>query len=85
MRLLEVVGIIFYINFLFENSLIPLYKDFGKKSMPLDQLVKSIFSSMTPAIVIFLCGFYVLLHAWLNAMAELLRFADRGFYKVSNI
>ena len=27
-------------------------------------------------------GFYGFLHCWLNAFAEMLRFADRMFYKV---
>lgn len=27
-------------------------------------------------------GFFAILHSWLNAFAEMLRFADRLFYKV---
>jgi len=27
-------------------------------------------------------GFFAILHSWLNAFAEMLRFADRMFYKV---
>lgn len=32
-------------------------------------------------LVLFL-GFFAFLHCWLNAFAEMLRFADRMFYKV---
>ena len=34
-----------------------------------------------PGTIAYLCGFYCLLHAWMNASAEMLRFADRMFYK----
>ena len=30
-------------------------------------------------------GFFAILHSWLNAFAEMLRFADRLFYKVRSI
>ncbi len=33
--------------------------------------------------LILMLGFYAFLHCWLNAFAEMLRFADRMFYKVS--
>lgn len=32
-----------------------------------------------------LLGFFAFLHCWLNAFAEMLRFADRMFYKVRNL
>lgn len=32
-----------------------------------------------------LLGFFAFLHCWLNAFAEMLRFADRMFYEVRNL
>lgn len=37
---------------------------------------------MFPGSLVLLCGFFAILHAWLNAFAEMMRFADRMFYKV---
>lgn len=78
----EVIGVIFYISFLFERFMIPVFRDFGVKPMSPENLVVSIFGSMMPATMTLLCGFFCLLHSWLNAFAEITRFADRMFYKV---
>ncbi|XP_066995811.2 sterol O-acyltransferase 1 [Anabrus simplex] len=78
---LEVVGVIFYSSYLFERFLIPMFRDYGVKHFSLEKLVISIFGSMMPATLAFLCTFYGLLHSWMNAFAELMRFADRMFYK----
>ena len=32
--------------------------------------------------IIYFSGFFAILHSWFNAFAEMLRFADRMFYKV---
>lgn len=40
------------------------------------------FACVLPGVISFLCGFYCLLHAWLNAFAEMLKFGDRLFYEV---
>jgi sterol O-acyltransferase len=83
---LEVIGIIFYISFIFERFLVPLYHDFGlqnhQKTCLSESLVVGMFGSMMPGTLLMLCGFYCLLHSWMNAFAELMRFADRMFYKV---
>jgi sterol O-acyltransferase len=83
---LEVIGAIFYIAFIFERFLIPIYRDFGLRNHQnaslSELLVVGIFGSMMPATLAFMCGFYCLLHSWMNAFAELLCFADRMFYKV---
>lgn len=42
----------------------------------------SVFSCMLPATMILVLGFFAILHSWLNAFAEMTRFADRMFYKV---
>lgn len=46
-------------------------------------LVLAVFGCMLPGTLVLLCGFFCLLHSWLNAFAEMLRFGDRMFYQVS--
>ncbi|KAI8834482.1 hypothetical protein BC829DRAFT_407095 [Chytridium lagenaria] len=38
-------------------------------------------NSMFPSMVLFVFGFFGVLHSWLNLWAELLQFADREFYR----
>lgn len=78
----EVMLVIFYMAFIFERLLIPVFRQFGASPLEPRALVLSVFGTMMPGTLAFLCGFYCLLHSWLNATAELLRFADRMFYKV---
>jgi hypothetical protein len=83
---MEVIGCIFYAAFIFERFLLPMYRDFGlpyHQNMPLRKmLVVGVFGSMIPGTFILVLAFYCLLHAWMNAFAELMHFADRTFYKV---
>lgn len=37
---------------------------------------------MLPGTLVLVLGFFCILHSWLNAFAEMLKFADRMFYKV---
>ncbi|XP_049854084.1 sterol O-acyltransferase 2 [Schistocerca gregaria] len=80
-HLTEVFGVIFFISFVFERSLVPMFRNFGKQQLSPKAMVVAIFGSMVPSITVFLCGFYCILHAWMNAFAEITRFADRMFYK----
>lgn len=73
---------VFYVAFLFERFVIPVYKEFGLEPLNLRAFILRTFSTTMPGIIIFVCGFYCLLHAWMNTFAELLRFGDRLFYKV---
>uniref|UniRef100_A0A2M4ASL6 O-acyltransferase n=1 Tax=Anopheles triannulatus TaxID=58253 RepID=A0A2M4ASL6_9DIPT len=78
---LEVVGVIFYISFILERFLAPLFEKFGHAKISSGSFVLSLFGSIMPGSLSFLCAFYSLLHAWMNGSAELLRFADRMFYR----
>ncbi|KAF7400986.1 hypothetical protein HZH66_006170 [Vespula vulgaris] len=78
---LEVLLIIFYMAFICKRFFYPMYGKHGVKPMRREELFVNIINTSMPGILFFLCGFYCLLHAWLNACAELLRFADRLFYK----
>ena len=78
----EVAAVIFYISFIFEQFMMPKYQSFGQsQEIHIGQLVLSIFTSTMPGLLAFLCGFYCILHSWMNAAAEILRFSDRMFYK----
>ncbi|XP_050080429.1 sterol O-acyltransferase 1 [Anopheles maculipalpis] len=78
---LEVVGVVFYISFILERFLAPLFAKFGHAKISSGSFVLSLFGSIMPGSLSFLCAFYSLLHAWMNGAAELLRFADRMFYR----
>ncbi|XP_017763927.1 PREDICTED: sterol O-acyltransferase 1 [Eufriesea mexicana] len=78
---IEVLTIIFFVALLYERLLYPNFRDFGKQPIEWGTLTLNILSSMLPGILMFLCGFYLLLHSWMNAFAELLRFADKMFYQ----
>ncbi|XP_034948268.1 sterol O-acyltransferase 1 isoform X2 [Chelonus insularis] len=78
----EVILVVFYVAFMFERFVLPVYKEFGQEPFNLRGFIlNTFFNTALPGIIIFLCGFYCLLHAWMNAFAELMRFGDRIFYK----
>ncbi|XP_043268457.1 sterol O-acyltransferase 1 [Venturia canescens] len=80
-HLFEVVLVIFNMAFIFERHLIPPFEEFGKHPFELRSFVLSIYGTFFPSILVFVSGFYCLLHAWMNAAAEVTRFGDRLFYK----
>lgn len=80
-HLLEVVGCTFYNSFLAERYVLPLFRDFGRQPMTLLDLSSLLLSAVLPSGLAFVCSFYLLLHSWMNAWAEMLRFGDRMFYK----
>lgn len=45
------------------------------------ELVKFIIKLAGPSVVAWLLGFLVFFHLWLNILSEVIRYADRGFYK----
>lgn len=78
----EVAAIIFYNSFLWERFILPYWSDFGKNpQVEAGTVVRGMFACVLPGVISFLCGFYCLLHAWLNAFAEMLTFGDRLFYE----
>ncbi|XP_075969447.1 sterol O-acyltransferase 2-like isoform X2 [Anticarsia gemmatalis] len=78
----EVAAIIFYNCFLWERFIMPYWSDYGKQSkVEAGTVVRGMFACVLPGVISFLCGFYCLLHAWLNAWAEMLKFGDRLFYE----
>ncbi|KAH8294863.1 hypothetical protein KR018_003768, partial [Drosophila ironensis] len=81
-RFLEVVAVAFMYAFIHERHIHAHFAMFGlEQPMGASQVIVKLFGMMVPSAVIFLCGFYLILHSWLNFTAELLRFGDRMFYK----
>ncbi|XP_073944164.1 sterol O-acyltransferase 2 isoform X2 [Choristoneura fumiferana] len=79
---IEVAAIIFYNSFLWERFILPYWSDYGKETqVEAGTVVRGMFACVLPGVISFLCGFYCLMHAWLNAFAEMLKFGDRLFYE----
>ncbi|KAK2861894.1 hypothetical protein Q5P01_001427 [Channa striata] len=75
------MGCLFYVYFILVRLCVPVfrpenYQPFSKRTM-----VLAVFHSILPGIMILLLCFFAFLHCWLNLFGELLRFADRMFYK----
>lgn len=81
--MIEILSIIFILSFISERFMYPFYNQFGSQfyEIGLKELVGSMFNAMLPGLLCFLCGFYCVLHSWMNAFAELMRFGDRMFYR----
>lgn len=77
----EVGLAIFYLAFILERFVLP--NVLGTRHTERKWFVKNIIESSIPGILYFITGQYLLLHAWMNAWAEMLQFADRLFYKVN--
>nr|XP_016846592.1 PREDICTED: sterol O-acyltransferase 2 isoform X1 [Anolis carolinensis] len=75
------LGCLFYGSLLFKCLSIPIFSNMNKQPLTLRRLVLSVFNATLPALYLVLLMFFCFFHCWLNAFAEMLRFADRGFYK----
>ncbi|KAL6266953.1 hypothetical protein P5V15_000038 [Pogonomyrmex californicus] len=77
----EVGLAIFYLALIFERLIMPTFQVFGTRHLDQKWFIRSIIETSIPGILYFVAGQYLLLHSWMNAWAEMLRFADRLFYK----
>ncbi|KAM8930506.1 sterol O-acyltransferase 1 [Pelodytes ibericus] len=77
----QVLGCLFYAYYIFVRLCIPLFRNTSREPFSLRALVLCIFSSILPGVLVLFLAFFAFLHCWLNAFAEMLRFADRMFYK----
>uniref|UniRef100_A0A8C3K821 O-acyltransferase n=2 Tax=Neoaves TaxID=3078114 RepID=A0A8C3K821_9CHAR len=77
----QVLGSLFYAYYIFVRLCIPLFHNSSQETFNLRGLVLCIFNSILPGVLILFLVFFAFLHCWLNAFAEMLRFADRMFYK----
>uniref|UniRef100_A0A452IK03 Sterol O-acyltransferase 1 n=1 Tax=Gopherus agassizii TaxID=38772 RepID=A0A452IK03_9SAUR len=77
----QVIGSLFYAYYIFVRLCIPPFRNISQEPFNLRGLVLCIFNSILPGVLILFLVFFAFLHCWLNAFAEMLRFADRMFYK----
>lgn len=78
---LQVVVCIFFTYYIFARFCVPIFRNTGKEPGHLRALLLSTFSCMLPGTLVLILAFFSILHSWLNAFAEMLRFADRMFYR----
>ncbi|CAL8147646.1 unnamed protein product [Orchesella dallaii] len=79
----QVLGCIIYANFILSRYSASYFINFGHPNHPMTvlQFCNAVFSMMLPGILGLILGFFLLLHSWHNAFAEMLCFGDRLFYK----
>ncbi|XP_054976313.1 sterol O-acyltransferase 1 [Sorex araneus] len=77
----QVFGCFFYMYYIFERLCTPLFRNMQKEPFSARVLVLCMFNSILPAALILFLTFFAILHCWLNAFAEMLRFGDRMFYR----
>ncbi|XP_033007189.1 sterol O-acyltransferase 1-like isoform X1 [Lacerta agilis] len=77
----QVLGSLFYIYYVSDKYLLPAFRNYSREHFNVRELVVCIFNTILPSTLVTLFLYFLLLHWWQNAFAEMLRFADRMFYK----
>ncbi|KAK2835540.1 hypothetical protein Q5P01_016024 [Channa striata] len=80
-KFLQVLGCVFLFHYMFVRLCVPQFHIINLQRSDLKVIVLCVFNSIFPGVLVFLLGFFGVMHCWLNAFAEMLRFADRMFYK----
>lgn len=80
-QFIQVLGTIIYTYYIMVRFCIPVFKHFNTEHVTAKMFLSSILSCHLPGTLLLVICFYGLLHCWLNAFAEMLRFSDRMFYK----
>eukprot|EP00730_Choanoeca_flexa_P016397 TRINITY_DN7729_c0_g1_i2.p1 TRINITY_DN7729_c0_g1~~TRINITY_DN7729_c0_g1_i2.p1 ORF type:complete len:513 (+),score=81.15 TRINITY_DN7729_c0_g1_i2:50-1540(+) len=82
-RMAEVVLMLFFVTSFEQQWVQPTLTNTFKDSthVPLSYLIDRTLKLSLPNNIIWLCLFYMFFHAGLNVLGELLRFADRQFYR----
>ncbi|XP_056093571.1 sterol O-acyltransferase 2 [Rhinichthys klamathensis goyatoka] len=81
MNFLKILASLFYLYFILVRLCIPVFRNNSQQPFSSRSLILMLFHAAFPGMLILMLGFYAFLHCWLNAFAEMLRFADRMFYK----
>ncbi|KAL3058364.1 hypothetical protein OYC64_010519 [Pagothenia borchgrevinki] len=76
-----IFGCLFYTYFIMVRLCVPVFRPETKQPFTKRTMVLAVFHSILPGIMLLLLCFFAFLHCWLNLFGELLRFADRMFYK----
>ncbi|XP_033857516.3 sterol O-acyltransferase 2 isoform X1 [Acipenser ruthenus] len=77
----QILGCLFYGYFILVRLCIPVFTNMSKEPFSTKTMVLTLFHATLPGTFVLLLCFFAFLHCWLNAFAEMLRFADRMFYK----
>ncbi|KAJ7998850.1 hypothetical protein DPEC_G00209240 [Dallia pectoralis] len=77
----KILGCLFYGYFILVRLCIPVFMNNSNTPFSIRTLVLALFHATLPGMLLLLLAFFAFLHCWLNAFAEMLRFADRMFYK----
>ncbi|XP_073236654.1 sterol O-acyltransferase 1-like [Porites lutea] len=77
----QTLACIFNTYYVFARFCVPVFRDIGKSNWSFKHFTLCVFNCMLPGTVVLVLGFFAILHSWLNAFAEMTRFADRMFYK----
>ncbi|XP_032064892.1 sterol O-acyltransferase 2-like isoform X2 [Thamnophis elegans] len=80
-KLVEFLAGVYFLNFLLKYYFIPYFGNIHKQPFTIKIQLLSIFDSVILGLSFLLIINYTFLHCWPNAWAEILRFADRSFYK----
>ncbi|XP_040890536.1 sterol O-acyltransferase 2 isoform X2 [Toxotes jaculatrix] len=76
-----ILGCLFYGYFILVRLCVPVFRPETNQPFSKRTMVLAVFHSILPGIMLLLLCFFAFLHCWLNLFGELLRFADRMFYK----
>ncbi|KAM4587948.1 sterol O-acyltransferase 2 [Odontesthes bonariensis] len=77
----KILGCLFYGYFILVRLCVPVFRPDNNQPFSKRTMVLAVFHSILPGIMLLLLCFFAFLHCWLNLFGELLRFADRMFYK----
>lgn len=76
-----IFGCLFYAYFILVRLCVPVFRPESNQTFSTKSMVLAVFHYILPGIMLLLLCFFAFLHCWLNLFGELLRFADRMFYK----
>ncbi|XP_075997252.1 sterol O-acyltransferase 2 isoform X3 [Genypterus blacodes] len=76
-----ILACLFYGYFILVRLCVPVVTPETIRPLTKRSMVLAVFHSILPGIMLLLLCFFAFLHCWLNLFGELLRFADRMFYK----
>ncbi|KAJ8669968.1 hypothetical protein QAD02_001227 [Eretmocerus hayati] len=79
--ILEILVSVFCIAFILERFVMIYYHEYDSRIFEIPNMVSIISNNVLPFGLIYFLAFYLVFHCWHNLFAEILRFADRCFYK----
>ncbi|KAF5285364.1 hypothetical protein FQR65_LT13254 [Abscondita terminalis] len=79
--LLEFISAIVFLSIMIDRVFVSQLQGYGSKPLPAKDLVMFVFNSAPFGLLTACTLNYILLHLWLNAFAEMLRYSDKLFYK----